>query len=185
MERRLSIIQLITNFIFVEDKPKKADLIIVPGTSMPQLHKKAVFLYKKGFAKKILFTGNINPRISQKECDFGAEIAIKLGVLPKNILKEGNSTNTKENAVEAAKLIRKFKLPHKRILLVSKPYHARRLKMTFAQVFPHSELLIVPVVDERKITKNNWWKEKEKIAKVMEEVKKIGEYFLKGDLALK
>ena len=54
--------------------------------------------------------------------------------------------------------------------------------MTFIPSFPDSEILIAPVVDDRNITKENWYKDKEKTDKVMEEVEKIGKYFLKGDL---
>jgi len=184
MEFGLATVKAITNFIFVKDKPKRADLIIVPGSSQRQLPQKAIALYKKGFAPKILFTGGFNPKIGKNECDFGKEIALRAGVSLRDILSENHSSNTKENAEEAAKIVKNYKIPCKRIILVSKPYHSRRLKMTFAKFFPQSELLIIPVVDERKINSKNWWKNKEKIDRVMEEIKKIGEYYLKGDLSL-
>lgn len=66
MERRLTTIQTITNFIFAKDLPIKADLIIVPVSNHPQLPKRAVNLYKKGFAQKILFTGGFNSKIGKK-----------------------------------------------------------------------------------------------------------------------
>ncbi|MGB9706656.1 MAG: YdcF family protein [Microgenomates group bacterium] len=184
MELGLNTVKAITKFIFVEDKPQKADLIIVPGSSHPQLPQKAVSLYKEGFAPKILFTGGFNSKIRENECNFGKKIALKRGVPGKDIFCEKKSSNTKENALEAAKIVEKHKLPSRKIILISKPYHARRLKMTFAKFFPRSKLLIIPVKDKRKITSKNWWKSKEKIAKVMEEVQKIGEYYLKGDLSL-
>lgn len=184
MEQGLTTIEAITNFIFVKDLPIKADLIIVSGSSHPQLAKKAVELYKS-FAKKILFTGGFNPKINKKECDFGAEIAIDLGVSEKDILREGYSSNTKENAIESANLIKRQGLVYKTILLVCKLHHARRLKATFIRVFPKSRLLIIPIKDERNITRENWWKKKKKIDIVMGEVKKIGEYFLRGDLSLR
>jgi len=177
MEFGLKTVKAVTDFIFVKDKPRKADLIIVSGSSQRQLPQKAITLYKAGLAPKILFTGGFNPKIDKNECDFGKEIALKKGVAQGDILTENKSLNTKE-------IIKNYKIPCKRIILVSKPYHSRRLKMTFAKFFPRSELLIVPVMDERKITSKNWWKDKEKITRVMEEIKKIGEYYLKGDLSL-
>ncbi len=48
--------------------------------------------------------------------------------------------------------------------------------MTFISSFPDSEILITPVVDDRNITKENWYKDRE-TDKVMEEVEKIGKYF--------
>jgi len=185
VEFGLATIKAITDFIFVKDKPKRADLIIVPGSSQKQLPKKAVNLYKNGLAPKILFTGGFNQKIGKNESDFGKEIALKEKVPLKDILAENKSSNTKENAEEAKKIIKKYKISCKRIILVSKPYHSRRLKMTFAKVFPRSEIIIIPVMDERRITPGNWWKDKEKTARVMEEIKKIGEYYLKGDLSLR
>ena len=184
MEPRLKDIEAITNFIFINDIPVKADLIIVPGSSHSQLPKKAVYLYKKGLSKKILFTGGFNPKISQNECCYGKDIALASGIPQKDICCECISSNTKENALESHKIVEKYKLAHKTIFLVCKPYHARRLKMTFSKIFSKSYLLMIPTKDERNITRNNWWKDKDKTVKVMEEIGKIGEYFLKGDLSL-
>jgi len=185
MEFGLATIKAITNFIFVKDKPQKADLIIVPGSSQRQPLQKAINLYKKGFAPKILFTGGFNPKIGKKEGDLGKKMALEAKVPPKEILTENNSTNTYENAKEGLKIIKRHKIACKKIILVSQTYHARRVKMTFAKFFPESELIIYPVTDERKITPKNWWKDERKTAKVMEEVEKIGKYFLKGHLSLK
>ncbi len=185
MEQGLETIRAITNFIFLEEIPIKADLIIVPGSSHPQLPRKAVQLYKKGYARKIVFTGGFNPKINKKESDYGTEIAMSLGVPEKDIYREGGSLNTKENAVKSSRIIKRQKLVYKKILLVCKPYHARRLKMTFAKFFPRSQLLLVPVTDRENITKNNWWREKKKANIVLGEVAKIGEFFPKGDLSLR
>lgn len=184
MESRLKTVKAITAFIFEENRPLKSDLIIVPGSSHYQLAKKAAQLYLKGLAPEIILTGGFNLRLNQAECDFGRAILLKHGVSDKTILCEKFSSNSKENAQEAYKLAKKHSLKYRRILLVCKPYHARRLKMTFAKVFTKSRLLVIPVRDERNITKYNWWKSNEKRDKIMEELGKISEYFLKGDLSL-
>ena len=44
----------IEDFIFIEDKPEKADVIFVPGNGYPQMAEKAAELYRNGFAPKIL-----------------------------------------------------------------------------------------------------------------------------------
>ncbi len=182
MEQRLRLIKAITNLIFVEDKLQKADIIIVPGSSQPYFPQKASELYLKGYSKIIIFTGHFNPKINSTECDYGKNIALKAGIPKTDIFCESKSTNSKENAIEARILIRKFNLKSKRIILVSKPYHSRRLQMTFKKVFPDSKLIIIPVEDNRKINRKSWWKDREKINKVMEEAGKISEYYIKGDL---
>ena len=174
----------LTNFIFLNDPEEKADLIIVPGSSHKQLPQKAAQLFKKNLAKKIIFTGGFNPKLGEIEAEWCAKIALKSGIPKNKILLEKVATNTKENAIETFKLIRKGRLPFQKLVLVTKPYHARRVKMTFAKVFPNSRLLIIPVNDDRNITHNNWYKDKKKIYKIMEELGKISQYYLKGDLKL-
>ena len=170
----------IGKFIFVSDNPIKADLIIVPGSSHKQLPLKAIELYQKGFSRKIIFTGGYNNKLGQIESEFGQKLALSNGVKAEDIITETVSGNTKENAREAFKLVNKYKLPGKTILLISKSYHARRLKMTFARVFNKSRLLIIPVKDNLDISRENWWKDEEKKAKIYEEIRKIVKYFIKG-----
>ena len=40
----------IEDFMFIEDKPEKADVIFVPGNGYPQMAEKAAELYRNGFA---------------------------------------------------------------------------------------------------------------------------------------
>lgn len=185
MLKKSNIIKAVSDLIFIKDPETTADLIIVPGSSHVKLPLKATDLYKKGLAKKIVFTGCFNQKLMEVESEWYFKLAVKVGVPEKDILLESKSTNTKENAVEAFKLIKTKKIPHKKIILVSKPHHSRRLKMTFSNVFKKSDIFIIPSVDDRKIEKNNWWKDKGKTQIVIEEVGKISEYYLKGDLSLK
>lgn len=134
------------------------------------------------FSKKIIFTGSFNEKIQKYESEFGKECALSMGVNKKDIYVENKSTNTKENAVYARKIIDKYGLSSNKIILPCKTYHSMRVKMTFVSEFPKSKLIIMPVIDQRNITKNNWWKDDNKLEIVMEEVEKIGKYFLKGDL---
>ena len=181
-EKRLRLEKLCPIFIFLEDKAVKSDIIIVPGSSQINIIKKAVDLYKLGFSKKIIFTGSFNEKIQKYESEFGKEYALSMGVNKKDIYVENKSTNTKENAVYARKIIDKYGLSSNKIILPCKTYHSMRVKMTFVSEFPKSKLIIMPVIDQRNITKNNWWKDDNKLEIVMEEVEKIGKYFLKGDL---
>ena len=56
--------------------------------------------------------------------------------------------------------------------------------MTFLASFHNSSIKIASVIDDRNITRDNWYKDKEKTDRVMGEVEKIGKYYLKGDLDL-
>ena len=45
------------DFVFVENKPEKADVIFVPGNGYPQMAENAALLYKEGYAPYILPSG--------------------------------------------------------------------------------------------------------------------------------
>ena len=47
----------ITEFIFVEDKAEKSDMIFIPGSGFPQLAEEAAKLYHQGLAPYILPSG--------------------------------------------------------------------------------------------------------------------------------
>lgn len=175
-------IKAITDLIFLSDKISKSDIIIVPGTFRIDLVKKALELYNQRYAPYIFTTGGVKNEEGFTESEFQKQYLLENGVPSNCIFNESKSTNTKENAIYAKEELEKHKLSYRKIILVSKTYHARRLQMTFLPNFQDSEILVAPVVDDRNITKDNWYNDKEKTDKVMEEVEKIGEYFLKGDL---
>ena len=68
----------IEDFMFIEDKPEKADVIFVPGNGYPQMAEKAAELYRNGFAPKILPSGRYSITagrftgvLDKKECYCG------------------------------------------------------------------------------------------------------------------
>lgn len=174
----------ITNFIFVDDEIVQADVIILPGSSHKQLVDRAIELYKQEKAPLLLFTGGFSEKLGKPESEWAKEIAINMGIPESSILIESKSTNTKENAIEALSLLKKRKIKFEKVILVAKTYHSRRLLMSFSKVFTDNQLMVSPVVENREITKENWTANTEKIATVMEEVGKISEYYLKGDLGM-
>ncbi len=84
----------------------------------------AIDLYKREFARKIILTGGYGEGDSLAESEAGAQYAIDHGVPAKDIAKETVSHTTKENLIEARRLM----LEHgwKTGILVSDPLHMRR-----------------------------------------------------------
>jgi hypothetical protein len=176
----------ITDFIFIEDPPQKADIILIPGGSKPQLMERACLLYLDGFAPLLLPSGGKNKALVNHvtEWDYFLEIAKEKGVPEEVILKEDKATNTYENALYSKKAIEDKGIRIKKALLVCKSFHARRALLTYQAWFTNEiEYIICPVIDEREIKKDNWYLDQNKTLKVMSEVEKIGKYF-KGNLSL-
>lgn len=53
----MRIIDDISNFIFVKDKPQKADIIFIPGGSYPEIAEEAARLWHEGYSNIILPSG--------------------------------------------------------------------------------------------------------------------------------
>lgn len=170
----------ITKFIFVEDEIEKSDVILIPGSSQYQLMERAVELYNKGLAKYIIPSGGSNKKLIDydTEWEYLKTVGLELGVPEKVILKEDKAENTFENARFSWELIQKLNIHIKNVILVCKAYHSRRALLTYKSIFPKDmNFYVSPVIDERKVSKNNWYLDNKKIHLVMSEVVKIGRYF--------
>ena len=170
----------ISEFIFVETDVEKSDVILIPGASQPQLMEKAAELYNRGFAKYILPSGGVNPKLihHESEWEYLKTIGIKLGVPENVILREDKAQNTFENAQFSWNFLQSLNIPIRNVILVCKAYHSRRALLTYRTIFPlNINFYISPVIDKRGITKDNWFQNEGSISIVMSEVVKIGNYF--------
>jgi uncharacterized SAM-binding protein YcdF (DUF218 family) len=91
-------------------------------------------LYKLGHIKKILITGGSGSlwRQQYKEADFVKEQLIEMGVPEQDILKDNQSRNTYENAVNTKKTLDSLKIPGP-YLLITSSMHMRRSQHVFAK----------------------------------------------------
>lgn len=170
----------ITDFIFVEDDPCQADIILIPGGSYPEVMHKACELFLTGYGKYLLPSGSYNPRLptNQTEFDFFQQIALSQGIASSKILREDKATNTLENALFSHAVLEKQAIKIHKGILVCKNYHARRALMSYQYVFGKDvQFVVVPTVDSRGLYKYNWFIESQNRSMVLEEVKKIGQYF--------
>jgi len=62
--------ECISDFIFFETELGKADVILIPGASQPQLMERAAMLYHQGIAPFILPSGGANPHLETTEWEF-------------------------------------------------------------------------------------------------------------------
>ena len=110
----------ISNFVFVETDIKKADVILIPGGSHPQLMERAVELYDKGFATYILPSGGVNKNLPDydSEWDYLKTIGIQSGISERVILKEDKAQNTFENAEFSWNVLQTLDIPIQSVILV-------------------------------------------------------------------
>lgn len=184
----LSFREKVTQYIFAEDEPEKADIIWIPGNAYPENAERAAWLYKQGFAPYILPSGrysavvghfagvqekaNIYNQDYQTEWEFLRDVLIKNGVKESAILREDQATYTWENARNSRRVIDESGLVIKKAILCCKNVHARRSLMYYQKAFPDTKIFVSPSVIEN-ITKQNWYTTKAGIDAVNGELSRI------------
>lgn len=183
----------ITEFIFVEDKPEKSDVIFIPGSGFPQLAEEAAKLYHQGLAPYILPSGKysiLNGKFAgvqekqelydgeyETEWEFLKEALKKNQVPEEHILRENNATYTYENAIYSRKVTDRLGMEIKKAILWCKPYHARRSLLYYQLLYPETQFYVCPIQDSD-VKRDNWYLTEKGIRLVFGEVQRIGEQFV-------
>ena len=179
----------ITNFIFLESNPEKADIIFIPGGSHAEIAENAAFLWGKEYAPLILPSGKYSIKrgyfptplsktekyngIYHTEWDFLRDILIVNGVDEKSILREDNAKFTFENAFKSREITDKLNLHINKAIICCKSFHARRCYMYYQWAYPDTEMIICPS-DVEGINRNNWFTTENGVEKVMGELTRCG-----------
>ena len=182
----------ITDFIFVENSPKKADAIFIPGGPCGETAVTAARLYREGYSEVLIPSGKhsvlngafakaISPEpysslIYPTEADLFSAILKDHGVLPEHIYPERRATFTYENAIYTKLLLDDLKIPVKTALLCCQAYHARRSLLYYQAVFPNTRILVCPT-ETRGIRKKDWHQNPDAIDMVLGEVERCGSQF--------
>jgi uncharacterized SAM-binding protein YcdF (DUF218 family) len=181
----ISTREAITQLLFVRDEPAPVELAVVLGSKYPTTMDPAIKLYKRGWAPKILITGH-GPREDQdKEALLFGNYALEQGVRQEDLLLETEARNTMENMVLSLPVAEAAVgwASIRRVSITCKPFHARRALMTARAHWPEKlEFLMLPSEDPRDIQPGNWWQVEDSRRRVMDEVRRIGEYAVRGHL---
>lgn len=157
-------------FIAPQDKLEKADVIVVvSGGDTAKRTAEGVRLWKADWAPKIAFAGAAADQGTSNAAVMRAQ-AVRDGVPPDATLVEERSTNTLENA-KFLKPILDSQNSH-RIILVSSPYHTRRVKVTFQKVFGKPYRFFAHPATDNTWAKSTWWRERDTISLTWSEVRK-------------
>ncbi|TSA45106.1 YdcF family protein [bacterium] len=184
-------IEEITQIVFVEPNPQKADLIFIfgygPGHTEAQWESVAK-LFKDGYANKILVNGLF--ALDQKaEIPFSHSIRdslVKNGVPKENILVQDKSKNTLEDVIMGKELLESEKIFPQTMLYVSKAHHAGRCYLTLKKCFPNIKLFpfaFDAVYNGIVVSKKDWWKFPVARARVWGEYLRIKKYSERGDIS--
>jgi uncharacterized SAM-binding protein YcdF (DUF218 family) len=177
-------IREISEYLFCQDEPETADLIIVFGGKRLERAERGAELYKAGLAPQVLITGGDKRELGVAESERLKGHMLTLGVPEEAIMVENESVNTFENVRKTVAIVEaRFGWKNlKNVILVSAPHHLRRVKQAIAHYIPR-EVKITCVPDTRTdITRDNWWHTPEGQNLVYRELEKVRTYATQGEL---
>lgn len=179
----MKFIKDITDFIFVEHEPEKADIIFIPGGDQGAIAVKAAELYREGYAPWILPSGCFSKPVGhctipgyETEWEFLRDILIDQGVPAVAVLEERQATYTYENAIFSRRVTDALGLCIERAILCPQACHARRALLYYEILYPDTEFVVCPTVT-RGIGRDNWFLEDGKIDVVLGEMERCGSQF--------
>lgn len=185
------VIDDITDFIFISDEPRSADVMFLPGGTSPETPEYAAKLYHDGIAPLLIpsgkysigrdrfrgVSGGYDVKYSgsyKTECEFFTDVLTRNGVPEEAIIGEDQASFTRENAFLSAQIARDLGLRFDKAVIVCKSFHARRCLMYYQFAFPDTELIICPV-EWRDATRRDWYKTKNGMERVLGELRRCGD----------
>lgn len=161
---------LIGKYLAKRNRLTPANAIVVVSGAQNRIPY-AIDLYRRGFAPKIIFSGakDAEPVSDAMEMK---QVAMKVGIPSRHIILEEKATNTYENALFVRRIV--VKKHFKNIILVTSPYHQRRVYETFKKVFGNRPIMLqnAPSIFGR-WQYYTWWKYKGGIRLTISEYLKL------------
>ncbi|WP_370222614.1 YdcF family protein [Cytobacillus sp.] len=171
----------------IEDNLQNGDLIFVPGSSKAAKYRlpQAIRLYQEGRASKLLFSGGVKwPGDELTEAEMLMKKAIGYGIPSKDLFIENISLHTKENVLASMLVMdRMCGLENiSNIIIVTAPFHMRRLHMTLLTYMPKWIHYSLVCSDDGATGKEQWMQDHYGRKRVLNEAGKIIDYVKKGIL---
>lgn len=175
------------SFLVVEDELEKTDVIVILGGGDPQRAKVAAQLFKDGWAKKLITTGELIPDVLEAldkpltHAEVSARIASREGVPPRHIMVIEKGTSTFEEAEALKKFMKANEF--KGMIVVTSIYHTRRSRAVFRKFFKGSGIKVIfRPARGGKFKVEKWWTREDDLIFVNNEYVKLIMYLLQGKL---
>jgi len=169
-----SILLSLGQFLAVkeEEELQPADVIHVLGGRFERTYY-ALQLYQQGYGRNLFFTGKeVAPLLKN--------YAAGQGIPATHIINfESRATNTYQEALELKQLLDN-EATVQSVIVVSSPYHMRRVRWTFTQVLDHkTRIQFAPVPFRQTSDHQQWWTDQKSWEHVVKEYLKLLFYYVK------
>lgn len=161
---------LLGYYLSPSDNLTKADaIVVVSGDSDRMRH--AIDLFKQGYASKLILSGAAKDGLASNALVMHLE-ASRSGIPNENVIMEEKAYNTFENAQFTKEIVLSKGMNN--IILVSSPYHQRRVYETFKSLFKTTGIKLQNSPSPyAKWKPNNWWESERELHLTQEETLKI------------
>ena len=136
----LEAIQIIRDYLKLDQKITPADCLIGFGTLDLRVAEKTSELFLSGYWKTIIFTwglGKITQLIrNEPEAEKFAKVAINHNIPKNSIYIENKSSNTGENIKFTKELIKNNNIKINKTIVITNPFNERRLYATLKKQYP-------------------------------------------------
>lgn len=179
------VLLAIGDFLAVQDELEPADVIhVIAGPDDRTDH--AIQLYKQGYSNVIFFTGGWCDIHGYYHGQHGVERAGAQGVDPQGLAAdESPVTSTYDEAVVLKGFLARSPAPVRSVIVVSDPYHMRRVRWTYRKVLGDEvRVELAPVPFSATTYGRRWWDDPAARKYVTTEYMKLVYYFARYQLEL-
>ncbi|MFQ5457515.1 MAG: YdcF family protein [Myxococcota bacterium] len=175
----------VSGFLVTEDPLGPADVIVVLSGSIPDRPRYAAELYRRGIAPRLLCASAMVPDYFKvvgppmTHAELSAAVLRKQAVPARDIIVVNKSSSTFEELIVARDLM--LARGWKRAVLVSSPYHLRRIRLTWNHLTRKTPLeAILRATPYAGFHQDAWWRHEDDLLSVQNEYAKIlyYEFFL-------
>lgn len=166
------------HFLVTESQsPDKADLLVVLGGDNGARVDRAVELYAKGFAPKVLVVGIEGGHRKTRDhyLNWRAQYLVDNGIPRHALIFDRQSASSWEEAVNTRQLMQSSRF--RRVLVVSDPPHLRRLVWVWGKVFSGTGIKVqLAAAPMENWDASRWWSNSASAQFVMAEYVKLAYY---------
>ncbi len=142
-------------YLSKKNKIIHADAIVVVSGAENRIPY-AIKLYKEGYASCLILSGASSNSLVSGATQM-KQSALKAGIPANKIILEEKATNTYENALYVERIVVKKRFSN--LILVTSPYHQRRVYETFKKVFAKHPIQLQNAPSTFSTWRYyNWWK---------------------------
>ena len=167
-------------YLKMSQPPQKVDALVYLGGGAGERMLKALQLYEAGYASRILITSPkpTDPRLKNFYANCARRFLVGRGVVLEDVFIISNACDTYAEALQTANFIEKKRWNS--VMIISDPYHMRRVKLYFDRVFLPRGLKPIYVAADVPWMDKPWYSSGRQMKYVFLETIKLAKFYIQS-----